>query len=126
MIKETPIDLENIQSHMFNFSTTLTVFDDLGDEHTATILYRRRPDLPPTTDPETGVVTPGVSNQWEWYLAFDGADLGARAGNLIAAGGGFLQFDNDGRLLGTTGGEIVQQDGIDPATKMRKIKLKLL
>ncbi len=116
-IREMPFDPTNIKVNMYNFSTSVTVFDDLGDEHTATILFRRRPEVPPQTDPQTGQTIPGIKNQWEWYLAFDGADIGQRPGQLIAQGGGFMQFDDDGRLLQATGGQFVAQGGgIDPAT----------
>lgn len=116
-LRETPFDPTNITSTMYNFSTSTTVFDDLGDEHTATVLFRRRPDIPAQTDPATGQTTPGVKNQWEWYLSFDGADLGQRPGQLIAQGGGFMQFDDDGRLLQATGGQFVgQPGGVDPVT----------
>ncbi len=117
-IKETPFDPTNVQGTMFNFSTSVTVFDDLGDERTATIAFRRRPEVPPQTDPNTGQVIPGIKNQWEWYVLFDGADIGQRPGQLMAQGGGFLQYDDDGRLLQATGGTFVgQPGGIDPATQ---------
>lgn len=116
-IREAPFDPTNVKVTMYNFSTSIDVFDDLGDEHTATVVFRKRPDVPPQTDPQTGAVIPGIKNQWEWYALFDGADVGQRPGQLVAQGGGFLQFDDDGRLLQATGGEFVAQPGgVDPAT----------
>lgn len=116
-IREIPFDPTNVKVSMYNFSTSVTIYDDLGDEHTATVVFRRRPEVPPQTDPETGAIIPGIKNQWEWYTLFDGGDVGQRPGQLVAQGGGFLQFDDDGRLLQATGGEFVgQPGGVDPAT----------
>ncbi len=116
-IREIPFDPTNVRTNMYNFSTSVTVFDDLGDEHTATIVFRRRPEVPPQTDPTTGQTIPGIKNQWEWYMTFDGGDLGQRPGQLVAVGGGFLQYDDDGRLLQATGGQFVAQGGgVDPVT----------
>lgn len=115
-IKEIPFDPTNVQNSMYNFSTTVTVFDDLGDEHTGTLVYRRRPNVPPTTNAQ-GQTVPGVKNQWEWYLTFDGADLGQRPGQQVAVGGGFMQYDDDGRLMQATGGKFAAQPGgVDPVT----------
>ena len=117
-IRETPFDPTNVKVTMYNFSTSVTIFDDLGDEHTATVVFRRRPEVPPQTDPTTGQIIPGIKNQWEWYVLFDGADVGQRPGQLVAQGGGFMQFDDDGRLLQATGGTFVgQPGGIDPVTQ---------
>ena len=52
-IRDTPFDPTNVKSHMYNFASSVTVFDDLGAEHTANVVFRRRPDVPPQTDPAT-------------------------------------------------------------------------
>lgn len=56
---DVPFDPTNVQANMYNFSTTNTVFDDLGEEHTITLAFRKRPDVPDRTGP-TGQVIPGA------------------------------------------------------------------
>ena len=61
---------------------------------------RKRPDLPEQINPETGQPIPGtgVSNQWEYYVMFDGSSLGQIPGTMVAIGGGFMQFTDDGKF----------------------------
>lgn len=118
-ILEIPFDPTNVQDNMYNFASTVTVYDKIGEEHTATIAFRRRPDAAGAVDPATGQPVPGseVKNQWEWYVLFDGGDIGQTPGQQQAVGGGFLQFSDDGRMLAVTGGRFeAQPGGIDPAT----------
>jgi len=115
-VLEEPFDPTNVRTSQFNFSTTVNIFDKGGAEHTATIVFRKRPEVPEGVDAE-GNVIPEIRNQWEWYTLFDGAEIGQRPGQNIAVGGGFMQFDDEGRLEQATGGTFVSQGGgIDPET----------
>lgn len=78
----TPFDTTDTKT--FNFSTSGTVYDSLGNQH-AVSLY---------------VIKTSTANQWQVYGQVDGtalanADLGAGAGNPIT-----LTFDNSGNLTG--------------------------
>jgi len=112
-VKDIPVDPSNVLDSMYNFATSTTVYDALGNSHAATIAMRKRPDLPEQIDPATGqpIAGTGVSNQWEYYLMFDGASLGQVPGVMIAVGGGFMQFTDDGKLIATTGGSFEAQPG---------------
>ena len=112
-VKDIPVDPSNVLDSMYNFATSTTVYDALGNSHAATIGMRKRPDLPEQIDPATGqpIAGTGVSNQWEYYLMFDGASLGQVPGVMIAVGGGFMQFTDDGKLIATTGGSFEAQPG---------------
>lgn len=115
-LREVPFDPTDVKDSMVNFTTSVTVFDELGDEHTAVVAFKRRPDIPAQTGPN-GEQIPEIRNQWEWYLLFDGSDLGTQPGKLQAVGGGFLQFDTEGQLLqGLNGQFVAQSAGVDPAT----------
>ena len=116
-IKDVPVDPTNVTDNMYNFATSTTVYDSLGNTHAATIAMRRRPDLPEQIDPATGqpIAGTGVSNQWEYYMLFDGASLGQVPGIMVAVGGGFMQFTDDGKLIAATGGSFeAQPGGVDP------------
>ena len=116
-IKDVPVDPTNVTDNMYNFATSTTVYDSLGNTHAATIAMRRRPDLPEQIDPATGqpIAGTGVSNQWEYYMLFDGASLGQVPGTMVAVGGGFMQFTDDGKLIAATGGSFeAQPGGVDP------------
>ncbi|MBF0238763.1 MAG: flagellar hook protein FlgE [SAR324 cluster bacterium] len=116
-VLDTPFDPTNVKSNMYNYSTTTTVYDRSGADHTATIVYRKRPDIPEQVDPNSGQVIPAIRNQWEWYTLFEGEEVGQRPGQMVAVGGGFLQFTDDGRLVQSTGGQfIAQPGGVDPNT----------
>ena len=77
-VKDVPVDPTNMLDTMYNFATSTTVYDPYGNTHTATIAFRKRPDLPEQVDAATGLPIPGtgVRNQWEYYMMLDGASLG--------------------------------------------------
>jgi flagellar hook protein FlgE len=106
---EIPFDPTNVQSDMFNFQTAVTVIDERGGEHVMNIVFRRQPDAPPQVDAATGAPIAGTGrrNQWQWYVVVNGAEVGAPPENLIAIGGGFLRFSENGRLLEATNGTFV-------------------
>ena len=112
-IKDVPVDPTNVLDNMYNFATSTTIYDALGNSHTATIAMRKRPDLPEQIDPGTGqpIAGTGVSNQWEYYVMFDGSSLGQVPGTMVAVGGGFMQFTDDGKLIAATGGSFEAQPG---------------
>ena len=116
-VKDIPVDPTNVTDNMYNFATSTTVYDALGNTHAATVAMRKRPDLPEQIDPGTGqpIAGTGVSNQWEYYVMFDGASLGQVPGTMVAVGGGFMQFTDDGKLIAATGGSFeAQPGGVDP------------
>ena len=112
-VKDVPVDPTNMLDTMYNFATSTTVYDPYGNTHTATIAFRKRPDLPEQVDAATGLPIPGtgVRNQWEYYMMLDGASLGQVPGTQIAVGGGFLQFTDDGKLIAATSGSFEAQPG---------------
>ena len=112
-IKDVPVDPTNVLDNMYNFATSTTIYDALGNSHTATVAMRKRPDLPEQIDPGTGqpIAGTGVSNQWEYYVMFDGSSLGQVPGTMVAVGGGFMQFTDDGKLIAATGGSFEAQPG---------------
>ena len=112
-VKDVPVDPTNVLDNMYNFATSTTIYDALGNSHTATIAMRKRPDLPEQIDPGTGqpIAGTGVSNQWEYYVMFDGSSLGQVPGTMVAVGGGFMQFTDDGKLIAATGGSFEAQPG---------------
>ena len=113
VVKDVPVDPTNVLDSMYNFATSTTVYDALGNSHAATVAMRKRPDLPEQIDPGTGqpIAGTGVSNQWEYYMMFDGASLGQVPGTMVAVGGGFMQFTDDGKLIAATGGSFEAQPG---------------
>lgn len=113
VVKDVPFDPTNVRDTMYNFATSTTVYDQYGNTHTASVVFRKRPDLPEQVDGATGLPVPGsgVRNQWEYYLLFDGASLGQVPGTLLAVGGGFMQFTGDGKLIAATSGSFEAQPG---------------
>jgi flagellar hook protein FlgE len=106
---DVPFDPTNVQPDMFNFQTAVTVFDEIGGEHVVNVVFRRQADQPPQVDAATGqpIQGTGRQNQWQWYVVVPGSEVGAPPENLIAVGGGFLKFAQNGRLLETTNGTFV-------------------
>lgn len=86
----TPFDLDDPTS--YQFTTSLTVYDSLGEAHTAELFFR----------PVGGLA-------WESYLAVDGTQVG---------GGAALQFDASGSLVQPAGtvnfGAHALGNGADP------------
>ncbi|MBW2145411.1 MAG: flagellar hook protein FlgE [Deltaproteobacteria bacterium] len=64
-----------------NYSTTLTVYDTLGEGHMLTIFFRRA----------------AAANTWEYYALVDGNDTGAGT-QYEQVGDGTLDFTGDGAL----------------------------
>jgi flagellar hook protein FlgE len=73
-----------------NFSTTIQVFDSLGNPHGVDIHYRKQAD--------------GV---WEWHATTDGANVdGGVAGTAVPVGTGTMTFDATGNLTDLAGDTI--------------------
>lgn len=70
-----------------NFSTTVTVYDSLGNEHPVELYFRKSGE-----------------NAWEWYAVINAED--AASGVREIAGQGTLEFDSDGRLQTVTGNTV--------------------
>ncbi|HKI98941.1 MAG TPA: flagellar hook protein FlgE [bacterium] len=106
---KVPFDPTNVQSDMFNFQTSVTVYDERGAEHVINVVFRKQADQPPQVNPANGQPIPntGRQNQWQWYAVVPGSEVGAPPENLIAVGGGFLKFSSSGRLLSVTNGTFV-------------------
>ncbi|MDH4247669.1 MAG: flagellar hook protein FlgE [Deltaproteobacteria bacterium] len=102
-------DPTNVQPDMFNYQTAATVVDERGGEHVVNMVFRRVEDRPPQINPATGQPIPGTGsqNQWQWFVVVPGSEVGAPPENLIAIGGGFLKFAENGKLLETTNGSFV-------------------
>lgn len=111
------VDYDNVTSEMYNFSSSVTVYDNKGQEHLVNVVFRKLNDKGPDIDPATGQPIEGteIKNQWQWMVLSPGEDLeGGLPGTMKAVGGGFLQFSNDGRLVADISGDIVQPPP-DPA-----------
>ncbi|MDT8447039.1 MAG: flagellar hook protein FlgE [bacterium] len=105
------VDYDNVTAEMYNFSSSVTVYDTKGQEHLVNVVFRKLADKGPDIDPATNQPIAGTErkNQWQWMALSQGEDLaGGLPGTSKAVGGGFLEFSNDGRLVRELGGEIVQ------------------
>ncbi|MCZ6473544.1 MAG: flagellar hook protein FlgE [SAR324 cluster bacterium] len=106
-VPEVQFDPTNVQAEMYNNSTAVTVTDERGGEHVVNVVFRKLADTPAQVDPVTGAPIPGTGskNQWQWYFVVNASEVGGEPNRLIAVSGGFLKFDENGRLLETTNGE---------------------
>ncbi|MBI1911755.1 MAG: flagellar hook protein FlgE [Deltaproteobacteria bacterium] len=71
-----------------NFSTPVTVYDSLGNDHVVT-LYFRKDSLG------------SVGNNWDWYAVVDGTDTTSGATEIQAKG--TISFNTSGALYSETG-----------------------
>lgn len=79
-------DPTNITSDSYNFSTSTTIYDSLGNSHEMTVYYRKTAD-----------------NAWEWHGVMDGGELNAgTAGTTTEVASGTLAFGTAGELLADT------------------------
>ncbi|MBI3993205.1 MAG: flagellar hook protein FlgE [Candidatus Lambdaproteobacteria bacterium] len=108
-VPAVPFDPTNVQSEMFNFSTSAIVYDERGGEHVMNIVFRKMADTPQQIDAATGQPIPGSGsrNQWQWYAVFNAGEFQGNPEQLVALGGGFLRFADNGRLLESTNGQFV-------------------
>ncbi len=67
-----------------NFSTSLTVYDSLGNSHLVTVYFRKAAET-------------ATGNTWEWYAVVPSTDT--VSGNAEIQAQGTLQFDNSGALI---------------------------
>ncbi|MCP4294795.1 MAG: flagellar hook protein FlgE [Proteobacteria bacterium] len=98
---EVAVDFENVTTSMYNFSTTVTAYDNKGNLHPLTVAFRKMTDKPADLDPVTNQPVPNteIKNNWQWFVLAPGEDLeGGNPTMKKAVGGGFLEFTGDGRL----------------------------
>jgi flagellar hook protein FlgE len=89
-----------------NFSTSVSIYDSLGNAHQATVYYAK-----------TGI------NSWDWHAMVDGAEIsGGTPGDPFEGASGSLTFTTDGALdtetqnfsnwdfVGATAGQVVNFD----------------
>lgn len=116
---QMPVDYDNVAPDMYNFSTSISVYDTKGQEHSINVVFRRLADKPNDIDPATGAEIPdtAIKNQWQWMALSPGEDIeGGIPGTMKGVGGGFLQMSDDGRLVSEIPGEIVlPPPPVDPA-----------
>jgi len=108
-IIDVPLDYDNVRMEMYNFSTSVTVYDSKGNEHSVNVVFRKLKDKPEDVDPQTNQPIPGtaIKNNWQWLVLSPGEILeGGVPGVMKAMGGGFLGFSDDGRLISDTPGLI--------------------
>jgi flagellar hook protein FlgE len=69
-----------------NFSTSMTIYDTLGSEHSVQVFFRKT-----------------AAGQWDWHAMTDGAGLvGGTAGVMSEIATGTLAFDANGALTAVT------------------------
>ncbi|MEL6348721.1 MAG: flagellar hook protein FlgE [Myxococcota bacterium] len=70
-----------------DFSSSVTVYDSLGEAHEVTVVYEKTAD-----------------NTWSYYAVVDAGELdgGGTEGNAFLISSGELSFDTDGQLTGFT------------------------
>ena len=91
-VPKVPVDYDNVRSDMYNYSTSVTVYDNKGNERNIQIAFRKVPDQPPQIDPATGQPIPDteIVNNWQWIVMVPGEILeGGLPGTQVAMGGGF-------------------------------------
>ncbi|NQU62914.1 MAG: flagellar hook protein FlgE, partial [SAR324 cluster bacterium] len=111
-ILDMAVDYDNVRMEMYNFSTSVTVYDSKGNEQNINVVFRKLADKPEDIDPATGQPIPGTAilNNWQWLALSPGDVLqGGVPGVMKAMGGGFLEFSDDGRLVSDTPGLIQAQ-----------------
>ncbi len=78
-----------------NFSTSITVYDSLGNGHLLNIYFRK--DVAGTVTDGSG--TAQAVNIWNYFITTDGADItGGTTGEQTQVGAGKLEFDSSGLL----------------------------
>ncbi|MBU3917507.1 flagellar hook protein FlgE [bacterium] len=108
-IIKIPVDYENVRAEMYNYSTSVSVYDNKGNERSIQVAFRKLADKPADKDQVTGQPIPGteIKNNWQWMVLSPGENMeGSFPGVIKAIGGGFLEFTDDGRLVSDTPGLI--------------------
>ncbi|MEN8261112.1 MAG: flagellar hook protein FlgE, partial [Pseudomonadota bacterium] len=89
-----PIAFDPNQPDTFNHSTSMTLYDSLGTQHTGTLYFVSQYDG----------VDPTTANTWNTYLYVDGTNVGASAGAATTAPDSILlEFNSDGTLANAGG-----------------------
>jgi flagellar hook protein FlgE len=73
-------------SQTSNFSTSISVYDSLGQGHLTSVYFNKTAD-----------------NTWQWHALVDGADVvGGTAGTPVEGASGTLTFNNSGAMVDAT------------------------
>jgi flagellar hook protein FlgE len=80
-----------------NFSTSIQVYDSLGDTHTLTIQFSKTAN----------------SGEWSYAMSIPGADLGQSGSQTQSPATGLLEFDQNGNLTSPTA-----QSGSNPSPSL--------
>ena len=65
-----------------NYSSSITIYDSLGNSHSVTVYFRKTAD-----------------NTWNWYALVDGSEIdGGTPGTPVQGANGTLSFTDDGKL----------------------------
>jgi len=103
-IPTNPFDIAD-PANTANFSSTMTVYDSLGNGHTMDVYFVKTAD-----------------NTWDWHGVIDAGELGGTAGTNQEVGTGTLTFTTDGALdtvsantatadfTGATAGQVITLD----------------
>lgn len=76
-----PFDV-NDPGNTSNFSTNITVYDSLGNDHETTVYFRKT-----------------AANTWDWHALVDGGEItGGTAGTPVQGANGSLSFTTNGEL----------------------------
>ncbi|MGP7733888.1 flagellar hook protein FlgE [Oceanimonas smirnovii] len=100
-----PAGFDPENSATYTSSTSMTIYDSLGDTHTLTQYFVK-------TGPNPDATPPVTDNTWEMHIYVDGSDVGSGAQQLT--------FDNSGQLTAPdpaefTTGALGFTNGSDPA-----------
>ncbi|MBU2512111.1 flagellar hook protein FlgE [bacterium] len=123
-VPKIAVDYDNVRSEMYNYSTSVTVYDNKGNERNIQIAFRKIPDRPPQVDPATNQPIPNteIKNNWQWLVLAQGEVLeGGLPGVQKVVGGGFVEFTDDGRLVQNQSGQVAQPQlppGAPPGTPL--------
>ncbi|MCL4456265.1 MAG: flagellar hook-basal body complex protein [Nitrospirae bacterium] len=75
-----------------DFSTSITVYDSLGNSHLTTVYFRK------TKENETLINdTARTGNTWHWHSVIQASD--STTGQIAVGGQGYLEFDTEGKLV---------------------------
>jgi len=92
-------------SDTYNFPSSMTVYDSLGNEHTLSMYFIKADSALGPGDPN-GSTPVGTDNQW--YVAFqiDGSDVPALVGTENSANLNRINFNTDGTFASVAGAQV--------------------
>ncbi|HAK87689.1 MAG: hypothetical protein A2X55_09205 [Nitrospirae bacterium GWB2_47_37] len=75
-----------------DFSTSITVYDSLGNSHLTTVYFRKTKENETLTQD-----TAETGNTWHWYSVVQASD--STTGETSVGGQGYLEFNTEGKLV---------------------------